>query len=545
MATLRVLKRDWIIWLIAITTFSNGLLSVSQILLTRVRGPTDVFNLVFPFGLFHWSRSLTVVLGFILIYLSFNLLARRRVAWWMAVFASSFAIVAHLGQLRLWYTALSPAVTLTLLILFRPRFSVHSEQRNMVQGLTLLGVSVLIAISYGTIGFWLLDRRDFGISFNIADALYRTLREFSLTGNSDITARTRHAVWFLGSLRLLGAVAGIFATYSLFRPVAYILRQLPQEQAEAKSILARYGRSSYDYFKVWPDKSYFFPDSRRSFISYRFGMGVAFCLGDPVGPDEDLDKATDSFLRFCSENAWLASFLLVEKSDIYKKRGLSVLKIGEEAVVDLEHFAARTSHTKYFRYIQRKFEGEGYQFVRQVPPHPETLLDEAESVSREWLSIQGNREFGFAQGRFQRSYIERTTLFILRDPLGRLVAFVNQIPSYSPGEATFDLIRHRPGLHWGAMDYLFNEVMLLMKQEGYSKFNLGLAPFAGLGQRPEASLTEKAVHQLSEHIGWFVRAKGLRNYKLKFEPVWQERFVAYQGGPGGLVKMALAINRVL
>lgn len=545
MVILRVLRRDWIVWLIAAATFANGLLSVSQILFTRVRGSSDFFNLIFPFGLFHWSRSLTLVLGFILVYLSFNLLSRRLMAWWMAVFASLLAVLAHLGQLRLWYTALSPALTLTLLVLFRRRFTVRSEQRNIVQGLAFFIISLSIAISYGTIGFWLLHQRDFGISFNITDALRRTLREFVLIGNSDLTAQTRHALWFLESIRILGVVAGIFAIYSLFRPVAYRFRELPQEQAEAKSLLVNHGRSSYDYFKIWPDKSYFFSESRRSFISYKVAMGVAFCLGDPVGPYDDIENALASFLRFCEEKAWLASFLILETVDIYKKLGLSILKIGEEAVVDLEHFASLTAQLKYFRYVKRKFEGEGYQFFRQLPPHSKVLLDEAELVSKGWLSIPGNREFGFAQGRFQRSYIEKTPLFILRDPLGQLVAFINQIPSYSENEATFDLIRHRPGLHWGTMDYLFREVMLNMRQEGFKKFNLGLAPFSGLGQRPGASLTEKAIRQLFEHIDWVVRSKGLRNYKLKFKPVWHERFIAYHGGPIGLAKMSLAINRVL
>ena len=68
-----VLKRDWPIWLVTLVTFTNGLLSILQILLIRLPQHPGLFGLVLPFGLFHWSRSLTVVLGFILIYLSFHL----------------------------------------------------------------------------------------------------------------------------------------------------------------------------------------------------------------------------------------------------------------------------------------------------------------------------------------------------------------------------------------------------------------------------------------------------------------------------------------
>jgi phosphatidylglycerol lysyltransferase len=540
-----VLKRDWPIWLVTLVTFANGLLSILQTLFIRFPQHPRLFGFILPFGLFHWSRSLSVVLGFILIYLSFQLSQHRRVAWWVAVVASAIAMLVHFTNRQLWYTAPAPVATFALLIIFRKRFSVRSELRNIAQGIALLIASVVIAIGYGTLGFWLLDQRDFGITFSLQDGALRTLREFSLVDNSDLVAQTRYAHWFLQSLDILGIVAGLFAIYSLFRPVAYRLRVLPHEQVEAKAILARYGRSSYDYFKVWPDKSYFFSNTRRSFISYRTVMGVAFCLGDPIGPGEELKEVTNSFLHYCSENGWLALFLMPESLAMYESLGLSPLKIGEEAVIDLELFSSHTAERKYFRYVRRKFEGEGYQVIRYIPPHAPKLIDEAEELSKEWLSLPHHREFGFVQGRFERSYVAGTTLFFLRDSIGRLIAFINQIPSYRSGEATFDMMRHKPGTHWGTMDYLFTRLMLILKEEGYRTFNLGLAPFARVSTRPGVTLTERAINQLFEHLDWFVHSKGLRQYKVKFEPVWESRFVAYQGGPIGLARMAIAITRVL
>ena len=41
---------------------------------------------------------------------------------------------------------------------------------------------------YGTIGFWLLDKRDYGISFSVLDSFIRTLHEFSLIGNNELVA---------------------------------------------------------------------------------------------------------------------------------------------------------------------------------------------------------------------------------------------------------------------------------------------------------------------------------------------------------------------
>ena len=44
------------------------------------------------------------------------------------------------------------------------------------------------------------------------------------------------------------------------------LRVAPQEHAAAVEIVREHGRSSLDFFKLWPDKSYFFGPSRRAFL---------------------------------------------------------------------------------------------------------------------------------------------------------------------------------------------------------------------------------------------------------------------------------------
>ena len=63
--------------------------------------------------------------------------------------------------------------------------------------------------------------------------------------------------------------------------------------------------------------------------------------------------------------------------------------------------------------------------------------------------------------------------------------------------------------------------------------------------RPDATLMEKAINQIFERLDWFLHSKGIRQYKLKFEPEWRDVFVAYQGGPMGLLRVALNVNRIL
>jgi phosphatidylglycerol lysyltransferase len=81
-------------------------------------------------------------------------------------------------------------------------------------------------------------------------------------------------------------------------------------------------------------------------------------------------------------------------------------------------------------------------------------------------------------------------------------------------------------------------------QDGYRWFSLGLAPLAGVGIRRDATLEERALHGIYEHLTMLFSFKGLRSYKAKFEPVWEERFLVYQNGHAGFVRAALALERI-
>ena len=541
--------RSWPIRLVAGVAFLNGLLEVLYVLVIRIPGEADVSEFL-PFGLHYWSRSLGLIFGFALLYLSLNLFRRKQVAWWLALVSSVVVTLDHVIRGLVygwsWYTILVPAATLALLVLLREKFTVRSEPRSILRGLGLVTMSAVVVVAYGTLGFWLLAEKDFGIDFTLSDAFVRTLREYALLGNDDLIPYTRQADWFMDSLDLAGLAAAGFATYSLFRPVAYRLRVLPHERQEAGDILESHGTSSLDFFKIWPDKSYFFSEDRRSFIAYKTSSNVAIALGDPIGPEQELEDHTRAFLNYCSKNGWGVAFheVLPDLLPMYRRLGMQALKIGEEAVIDLEGFCSKTTKRKWFRYVKRKFEREGYFITQHVPPHQQTLLDEVEEVSKEWLLLPGRRERTFTLGNFDQDYLSRTPLFVVRDPQKRPLAFVNEIPSYREGEATIDLMRHRLEMPNGIMDYLLMTLMLSLREEGYSKFDLGLAPLTGIGERPGSSPEEWALNQLFERLNRFFSYKGLRNYKAKFEPDWEERFLVYEGGPLALARLGVALRRV-
>jgi phosphatidylglycerol lysyltransferase len=535
---------QWPVRIIAGITLLNGLLSIFQAL-ERLRRFPGIFNLILPFGVHYWTRSLTLLFGIALVYLAFNLFGQKRVAFWLTLISTALIGIIDLMHIHRWYLAIPSIAALILLVVFRRRFFVKSEPSGIARGILIFAAGMVVAVAYGVIGFWLIEKRDFGMTFSVWSALERTLRQFVLIGNADLVPATRFARWFLTSLSITGPLSFALGLFSIFQPVAYRLSTHPKETAEALQLLREYGSGSYDYFKVWGDKSYYFSDSRRSFISYRTARGVAVCLGDPIGPPEELPQLIESFLRYCRANAWLAVFMVLERPETYKELCLTTLQVGEEAIIDLDRFAAATSSSKYFRYAARTLEGSRFKAKMYVPPLPSAKLDEIEGVTARWLTLAQHREFGFYQGTFSRAYVDKNPVFVVEDAGGRVVAFINQVPSYKKGEATFDMMRHLPGTHKATMDYLFRFMMLTLQGQGFHTFDMGMVPFLSMDLPDKTRLGQRAMSELGVLTNRLVHSEGLRGYKLKFEPSWEPRYIAYTGSPVGLARIGLAAMRVL
>ena len=90
-----------------------------------------------------------------------------------------------------------------------------------------------------------------------------------------------------------------------------------------------------------------------------------------------------------------------------------------------------------------------------------------------------------------------------------------------------------------------DELFCCLHGEGFRQFDLGLAPLVGVGENPTATTEERIVRQVFELLSRFFPFEGLRAYKAKFDPTWEDRFLVYQGGPPGLIKTAVAMSRIL
>ena len=113
---------------------------------------------------------------------------------------------------------------------------------------------------------------------------------------------------------------------------------------------------------------------------------------------------------------------------------------------------------------------------------------------------------------------------------GRIVAFANIWRGGDRDEISIDLMRHRPEVESIVMDFLFIELMLLGKADGFKWFNIGMAPLSGLENRALAPLWSRLGSMVFRHGEHFYNFQGLRQYKEKFDPVWSPRYLAAPAG---------------
>jgi phosphatidylglycerol lysyltransferase len=493
------------------------------------------------------SRSLGFLLGCSLLYLALQLTLRKFAAWWLACI---WLALAAMLNLRIHPALNLPLELVAFLALMRARssFVVKSEISSSKRSLMLVAGMLLFALAYGIAGFYLLDVSAFGRDFNFRQSVVITLREYALLGNADIIPRTRLAGWFLDSVDLLGIISALSILLNLFRPLRYYLLDLPYERRQAREILRAHGRSSDDFFKLWPhDKSYWFTSTRQSFVAYKVCNNVAIALGGPSGSKRDERQSISLFMQFCQQHGWQPCFLytLPESSRSYKQAKLHLLKIGEDAIVSLEHFVTITCQKKYFRYINRRFKHLGYVCEYVMPPHKPLLMAQLERVSQAWLNIPGRKERGFALGHFSPEYLATLPVFVVRRPKGDVVAFVNEIESFVPHRATIDLMRYDPGSPNGVMDFLFFHYFALLHHRQVAQCNLGLVPFSNSTRKRISTPDTMALRYLLQGRDRIFSFKGLRDFKAKYEPIWEARYLAYQGSPLQLIQVAVAIYRAM
>lgn len=473
-----------------------------------------------PLPIVEASHFVGSIAGLGLLLVARGLLHRLDFAWWAALVLSVLAAVLALPK-GIALSEFTLMVVLTLLLLMsRRQFDRPSslvDQR--LEPEWLLAVGVVLAATV-----WLLF-------FAYQDVAYahQLWWQFEIDGQAPRSLRAVTAV---------AIAAALFAAWQLMSPP---LRPLPPPDPEAldraAAAMAR-DPNPAACLALMGDKPLLFSPSGRSFIMYGRQRRSWVALFDPVGDPAEFEELVWRFVELAASGGGRAVFYQVraENLPLYLDAGMRVFKLGEYATVPLADFSLKGGARAKLRSGMNRGEREGLQFDWVEAAGVEALLPELREVSDGWLAGQRAREKGFSLGSFEPAYLCRLPMAVVRQS-GRIVAFASLMTSATLEEASVDLMRHRPDVPNGTMDFLFARLMLHLKDAGYRHFGLGMAPMSGMAEHPLASRWQRYGRLVYEHGQRFYNFQGLRSFKEKFSPDWEARYLVAPGSTAGLLAM--------
>jgi phosphatidylglycerol lysyltransferase len=353
--------------------------------------------------------------------------------------------------------------------------------------------------------------------------------------------------------RFLRASVGAVAALLLFTvrkllmtPLGPEARTTPEELARVARTVERSSRTSAK-LALLGDKQFLFSADASAFVMYGTQAQSLVAMGDPVGAEAARAELVWSFRELAERYRYKAVFYEVEDLSLYLDAGFLLLKLGEEARVPLGDFSLEGGARKGLRQSHQRVVRDGCSF--EIVPAEEVSAHMAElrSVSDAWLAHKSSKEKGFSLGFFDEEYLVRFPCALVRRS-GAIVAFANLWPTTDKQELSIDLMRYRaeaskePGVKQApssgpppvyapsnVMEYLFVELMLWGRREGYAWFNLGMAPLSGIPQRRLAPVWNRATGLVFRYGEQFYGFAGLRRFKQKFHPVWRPKYLATLG----------------
>ena len=498
---------------LALFTFLGGVVLLVSGATPAAPGRLRLLDRVLPLGLIELSHFAGSVVGAALLLLSQAIARRLDAAYFLTVGAMLAGIVASLLKGADYEEAAVLAAILLVLWRARPAFDRRAalfDTRFSPQWVAAIAAALGAALWLGLFAFKHVE---------YSNELWW---QFELHGEAS---------------RMLRAVVGASVTVLLFalaRLIGYARHEAPEptpgDLAAAEAIIATQTRTSA-YLVFLRDKSILFDAERRAFVMYAVRGRTWAALGDPVGPPERIGTLIRLFLERCDDFGGVPVFYEISSEHLhrYADVGLTFVKLGEEARVDLSTFSIEGSRGKKFRNALRRLE-RAYATFRIVPRDAvPAIMDQLRAVSDDWLAHRTAAEKGFSLGFFDADYVARFPAAVIEQE-GRIVAFANLWEGPYHVELSVDLMRYHRNAPKEVIDALFVHLMSWGRDQGYRWFALGMAPLSGFETSPVAPLWVRLASFLYEHGEPVYNFQGLRSFKEKFDPAWQPRYLAYPGG---------------
>ncbi len=507
--------------ILAVLVFMSGVVLLFSGATPEIDTRLEHIGFLIPHRLIDASHFGASLIGVLCLLLAQGLRRRLSAAWMLTTVLLLVGAVLSLLKGFDWEEATILAFTASLLALFRRSFYRPSRLTELPFSPLYLVASVCVLGA----SIWLL-------LFAYQDVPYSHQLWWQFTLDADAPRGLRS---LLGAAVVL-VIVSLTWLLRTARPVIHLPDATELEKAE-KILLA--SDQPDGGLALTGDKALLFHPDENAFLMYARRGRSLVALYDPIGPNQQRAELIWQFRDLCDTFHARPVFYQVRAENLpfYMDIGLTAIKLGEEARVDLHRFDldAKGKEMKDLRYTWNRGTRDGLSLEIHEPG--EAPMDELKVISDAWLTGKNVREKGFSLGRFSPEYIKHFRVAIIRFE-GKPVAFANLLETHSHELSSLDLMRAHPEAPKLTMEFMMVGLIQHYKKHGYARFSLGMVPLSGLQPRRGAPLTQRLgsmLFQRGEHLYNF---QGLRRFKDKFQPDWEPRYMAVPAGLDPLVALA-------
>jgi len=515
-------------FLLKILVFISGVVLLISALIPGIANRIKLASELLSFPILQWSHALSICIGILLIVISIEIGMKVKRAYKLTLYLLSLGAIFTFLKGFDYEEALFVCFVLILLYLSKNSFYRKSLPFNWFGSV----INLLLAF----IGILIYVRLKHLI---LLDFLHKN--NFSL-----ILKNGTLQLYYSGILAYISLIAFIIIWQFTKPKIEKDKRYEDTDEIKLKTFLEKYNGNYLTHLIYLNDKNIFWAVSNQVAIIYQKSHNIMVVLGDPIGNSEYFSDGISEFQEFIDEYGYKVAFYQVSNSilPIYHDHGYDFFKLGETALVSLEKFELTGSGSRDFRNVLSRFQRDGYVF-ELFQTFPNDLFESLKIISDEWL--KGRKEMGFSLGRFDKTYLNHSPIAIIKNiETNEIIAFASIIPSYDKNQSvSMDLMRFKKEIPNNTMTYLILNLLISYKKNGYKFFNLGMAPLSNVGKKRKAHSSEKLANLLTRYGGHFYSFEGLRNYKNKFEPNWEARYLAYEDIstlPSSLIEATILIH---
>jgi phosphatidylglycerol lysyltransferase len=518
------------IWALSLMVFVSGIILLLSAATPSLTSRIDILSDIRALPVMHISHKISIAIGLMLLVLSWKIKERLKRAFnWTLILLILGAVTTFMKGLD-FEEAIFLLIIALLLWLSKSRYyreSAPIKKSTVALYLVITSISIFLYAFLGN---------------SIHSNFPKSEKSFYI-----LTVRP---LAFIKNAIFAFILCWIFLFFLFSTSFNTKFKNKPEEKdlEKLKLFLKKYKGNFLTHVIFLKDKNLYWAQNDAVLLAYEDIGNKLVVLGDPIGDSTLFKNAIEDFQTFADKFGHTPVFYQVSEKyfPYYHDNGYYFFKLGEEAVINLDTFSlSGGGHNQSLRSAKNRLQKEGFKFEILNPPFSKDIVSEVKLISDIWLGKR--KEKGFSLGFFSESYIQSSPVAVFRNADDQIVAFATIMPAYDEISLSVDLMRfdHNASPN-GTMDALFVNLILWSKEQNYKYFNLGMAPLSNVGLAPFAHEQEKLAKFVYKFGNYWYKFSGLRNYKEKFHPDWEPRYLAYPkfiSLPTLLIELAILISK--